>query len=116
MSKERREWALSDLLHKSSTKNAAGRHAALALLLSTGLGLQQANSQDALPLQDLSPFKPASKTWRIAGDVQADLAAANVLKTSGGSGVLVNMPTDKEHGQDLFTNLVHGDADVEFST
>ncbi|OLY91607.1 protein of unknown function [Cnuella takakiae] len=99
---------------KSSTKNAGSRHAALALLLSTGLGLQQANSQDSLPLQDLSPFKPASKTWRIAGDVQADLAAANTLKTASGSGVLVNMPTDKEHGQDLFTNLVHGDADVEF--
>ncbi|OLY92323.1 protein of unknown function [Cnuella takakiae] len=71
-------------------------------------------AQTALPLTDLSPFKPASKTWRIAGDVQADLAAANVLKTAGGTGVLVNLPTDKEHGQDLFTNLVHGDADVEF--
>lgn len=86
----------------------------LLVLLTSGMGLQQAAAQQQLPLSDLSAFKPASKTWRIAGDAQADLAAANVLKPATGSGVLLNLPTDKEHGTDLFTNLVHGDADVEF--
>lgn len=45
--------------------------------------------------------------------MQADLATANVLKPGAGTGVLVNLPTEKEHGQDIFTNLQHGDADVE---
>ncbi|RPD46761.1 family 16 glycoside hydrolase [Paracnuella aquatica] len=77
------------------------------------LGTAAANAQQALPLNDLSSFQPSSKTWRIAGDVQADLAAANALKPASGTGVLVNVPTNKEQGADLFTNLTHGDADIE---
>jgi hypothetical protein len=77
------------------------------------LGGLNAGAQQMVPLTDLSPFQPSSKTWRIAGDVVADLTAAGVLKPASGTGVLVNLPTDKEQGTDLFTNLTHGDADIE---
>jgi len=99
---------------KSYTKTAAGNAAGFALLLASGLLAQQPlNAQTQLPLTDLSAFQPASKTWRIAGEVQADLAIANTLKTGSGTGVLVNTPTEQEHGTDLFTTMEHGDADIE---
>lgn len=66
-----------------------------------------------LPLQDLSSFKNAGSSWQIAGDVSAVLGKANTLKTAQGAGVLVNLPGKKRHGQDLFSNLEHGDIDLE---
>ncbi|WP_132052809.1 family 16 glycoside hydrolase [Pseudocnuella soli] len=99
---------------KRNMQQAAGRHAGIALAIASGVALSHpALAQQALPLNDLSAFQPSSKTWRIAGDVQADLAAANALKPANGTGILVNVPTSKEHGADLFTNLTHGDADIE---
>lgn len=71
-------------------------------------------AQTTFPLTDLSGFKAASSSWHIAGDVRADLNATNVLKYSTGTGVLVNVPDDANKGADLYTNLEHSDADLEF--
>lgn len=98
---------------KSIVNIKNSKYTALALLLVCGFGENGALGQTTLPLTDMSAFKPASKTWRLAGDVQADLNTANALKPAAGTGVLLNLPTDKEHGQDLYTNMMHGDADVE---
>ncbi len=84
-------------------------------LCTTGLALSQpAQSQSTtFALDDLSAFKDPGKTWKIVGGVTADLQTENKLSTSQGKGVLVNLPTSKEHGQDLYTTLEHGDADIE---
>ncbi len=79
---------------------------------SSGMILSQpAIGQTTLPLNDLSAFKPSSKSWVIASDVAADLSKANSLNITKGSGVLVNLPDKK--ATDLFTNLEHGDIDLE---
>lgn len=70
-------------------------------------------AQNNLPLTDLSFFKQPSASWRIAGDVKADLNTRYVLTASNGTGILVNQPDDKNKGADLYTNLEHGDADLE---
>ncbi|WP_242916435.1 family 16 glycoside hydrolase [Pontibacter liquoris] len=58
-------------------------------------------------------FKNPGKTWHIAGDVSADMKKQNVLHTSDGAGILVNMPTKRSHGTDLYTGVEHGDMDLE---
>lgn len=74
---------------------------------------QLANGQTTIPLNDLSSFKDPGKTWQIAGEVTADLDQANKLNTAKGTGILVNLPSEKNHGKDLFTKLEHGDMDLE---
>jgi hypothetical protein len=68
-----------------------------------------------LPFADLSPFKDPGKSWIIAGDVNADLNKANELSTSNGTGVLVNLPSKKVKGLDLFTNAEFGDVELELN-
>lgn len=65
-----------------------------------------------IPLQDLSAFKPAAANWQIAGDVRADLNQDENLVPAAGAGVLVNRP-DPDHRDNLFSNLEHGDIDLE---
>jgi hypothetical protein len=75
---------------------------------------QSVTSQSgAISLNDLSAFQNPGKTWQIVGDVRADLNKANVLKTDKGTGILVNLPSKRNHGQDLLTNFEHGDLDLE---
>jgi hypothetical protein len=73
----------------------------------------QLNAQTTFSLNNLSDFKAPSSSWHIAGDARADLNANNILKYTNGTGVLVNFPDDKNKGADLYTNLEHGDADLE---
>lgn len=70
-------------------------------------------SVSLIPLNDLSPFKDPSKSWQVSGGVQADLGKANSLNLSKGSGVLVNLPDKKTHGEDLYTIAEYGDIDLE---
>ena len=88
---------------------------ALAWMCSAGTASAQsgASEPDALPLQDLSAFQDPGETWRIVGDVTANLKKNNVLKVSNGTGVLVNLPTKRTHGTDLLTKLEHGDLDLD---
>lgn len=67
-----------------------------------------------IPLVDLTAFKDAGKSWHIVGDVSADLQQANVLTTRSGAGILVNLPTKKEKGTDLFTVAEYGDVTLSF--
>ena len=94
------------------------RFSPLFLCAALFLGLVSVTSsglfaQSELSLNDLSAFKNPPKSWRIAGDVSADLNTNNTLTTSPGTGVLVNISTDKEHGADIYSNLEHGDVDIE---
>ncbi|GEP89219.1 protein of unknown function [Chitinophaga terrae (ex Kim and Jung 2007)] len=85
----------------------------LVLILSIG-SCQQIFAQNKLPLTDLSAFQQASPNWRIAGGVAADLQQNNVLQTTSGTGILVNLPDKKAPGKDLFSAFQHGDLDLEF--
>lgn len=81
-------------------------------MLFTGLLAAPVIGQTSIPLTDLSAFKNPGKSWRIAGDVNADLNKPNTLNISQGTGILVNLPVDK-NGADLFTNAEYGDIDLE---
>lgn len=70
-------------------------------------------AQESVSLNDLSFFKQPPSSWKLATDVKADLSSANSLITSNGTGVLVNLPGKSAPGADLFSNLEHGDADLE---
>ncbi|HWV66242.1 family 16 glycoside hydrolase [Chitinophaga sp.] len=70
-------------------------------------------AQNKLPLTDLSAFQQPASNWRIAGGVKADLQQNNLLQTTAGTGILVNLPEKNAHGKDLFSTLEHGDLDLE---
>lgn len=86
--------------------------AAFLIVLSIGKSYAQSTSQIAL--SDLSAFKSPSKTWQIAGSVQADLSKTNFLTLGNGTGILVNFPDKKNKGEDLLTLAEYGDIDLEF--
>lgn len=83
----------------------------LILLLGSLLMAPELKGQ-TISLQDLSSFDNPSASWSIEGDVHADLKKDNVLKTTSGTGVLVNLPTKKRNGVDLLTHWEHGDIDL----
>ncbi len=66
-----------------------------------------------LLLNQLSSFENPSSSWRIAGDVRADLKENGVLTLSDGQGILANVPDKKNDAKDLYTNFQHGDIDLE---
>lgn len=89
----------------------------IGFLYACGAGLMLAQPAAAQsgkwPLTDLSAFREPGGTWQIAGDVSAKINKPNALETTKGSGVLVNLPGKKQHGQDLYSNIQHGDIDLE---
>ncbi|HZF66079.1 MAG TPA: family 16 glycoside hydrolase [Chitinophagaceae bacterium] len=89
------------------------RIGSLVLLLSTLIAPATGLSQTTLALTDLSAFQSPGNSWRIAGDVRADLNQNNILMPANGTGVLVNVTDKKNKGQDIVTVLQHSDADVE---
>ena len=74
---------------------------------------QQLADQPEINLNDLASFKTPGKTWTLAGGVVANLNEQNALTFTKGTGVLVNLPTKKNHGSDLFTIAEHGDLVLE---
>ncbi len=72
-----------------------------------------AAAQDTVSFTDLEAFEKPGKTWQVAGDVIADLSEKGRLDIIDGFGVLVNLPTDKDNGRDLFTRATYGDLDLE---
>jgi hypothetical protein len=82
-------------------------------LLCLGILQEAYGQQEPLPLKDLTQFRSPGPSWHIAGDVTADLNKKNQLASAKGEGVLVNMPKKRAAGKDLFTNLEHGDVDIE---
>lgn len=77
------------------------------------LGFAGTLSAQKVLLNDLSSFKEPGSSWRIVGDATTNLEQDNVLNATNGTGVLANLPDKKNPGKDLFTNLQHGDADLE---
>lgn len=75
--------------------------------------VQAIRAQTITHLNDLSAFKDPGKTWKIVGGVHADITKPNVLKTTPGSGVILNLPDKKTHGVDLYTREEFGDMDLE---
>ncbi len=67
-----------------------------------------------LPLNDMQAFRPVDKNWQIVGDVFVDRAQKRTLITSPGAGVLANTPVPKKHKDNLFTQLEHGDIEIEY--
>jgi hypothetical protein len=72
-----------------------------------------ATSQTAISLNDLSAFKNPGKTWKLVGKVGADLNENNILQSSPGTGILINMPGKKETGVELSTIEDFSDMDLE---
>lgn len=70
-------------------------------------------AQEKLSLADLSSFKNPGRNWSITGDVLASLTDKNVFRITSGTGVLVNQPTENAR-ENLFTQFVHGDMDIDF--
>ncbi len=81
---------------------------------------EQEEAPEALPfnkieLTDLSGFQPTSANWSITGSVLSDHTVEGDIKTTEGTGVLVNQNTENEKDH-LFTSWEHGDLelDIEF--
>ncbi|WP_020528114.1 3-keto-disaccharide hydrolase [Flexithrix dorotheae] len=70
-------------------------------------------SQNNISLDDLSFFKEPGKSWSIVGNVVADLQEDKTLEVSKGTGILVNNPSKKKKGLDLYSNEEFGDMDLE---
>ena len=84
-----------------------------SVAFAAGLALAHAAAAQApLPLQDLSYFKTPAASWSIAGGVKADLTKPGALLLTPGTGILVNNPVN-HNGADLFSNMEHGDVDIE---
>ena len=69
-------------------------------------------AQKKIDLTDLKEFNNAGGNWHIAGDVKADYTKNHDLSFTPGTGILVNLPNPTDR-KDLYTNLKHGDIDLE---
>lgn len=65
-----------------------------------------------IALQDLKEFKSTGGNWKIASDVFYDLKEGGKGKINSGNGILVNDLSGKSKDH-LFTNMEHGDIDLE---
>jgi hypothetical protein len=108
-------------LHDEVDRMAASRSparrwavlAALALGIAPPLAAQSATlPADSIELTDMKDFRPTDGNWRVVGGAEADGVGATALATSPGTGVLVNLPNDKQRSN-LFTTWEHGDLDLE---
>jgi hypothetical protein len=84
----------------------------LLLLRTPGSGQSQPQALSPLPLTDLNAFKPVTPNWKLAADVFFDPLKAGKVKTTAGTGVLVNTPGKSNNGH-LFTQMEHGDIELE---
>lgn len=82
-------------------------------LIGPAFGQAAGGQANTVSLQDMSFFRDPGKTWQLAGDVAADPAKEHAFKPEKGTGILVNLPTKKNKGADLYSNLEHGDMDLE---
>jgi hypothetical protein len=85
-----------------------------ALLVSAApLAAQTASlAPDSVALTDLRSFRPTAGNWRVVGEAAAAGVSDSTLATTPGTGVLVNIPTEKQRSN-LFTTWEHGDLDLD---
>ena len=81
--------------------------------LTVFFGMSALFAQQTEALKDLSAFKPNNGTWQEVGKAWADPDQANFLKTEKGAGIIANLPTKKNNGQDLISIGEFGDIDLE---
>jgi hypothetical protein len=71
-------------------------------------------AQNTIPFNDLSFWKPTNaKNWQIAGGAQADLVKDHVMTAAKGTGVLVNLPNEKNRAN-LISVAEFGDSEISF--
>lgn len=63
-------------------------------------------------LDNMADFLPVASNWSIVGDVSADRHTEHQISTSAGSGILVNIPTERAR-ENLFFGWEHGDIELE---
>ncbi len=84
------------------------------LLTNSVIRVHAQEKTEGISLQDLSAFTSPGKSWSIVQDVNASVDIPNKLTTINGSGnILVNLPSKKVKGTDLFTKTEYGDVELE---
>ena len=95
-------------------KSSYASFKSLGIILCVGFsGMLYGQSVIQPSLNDLTFFKKSSKSWQIVGGVQADLTKTNTLYFTKGAGILLNLPDNKQKGEDLYSLLDYGDIDLE---
>ena len=84
-----------------------------AIIFLSGTTTAIGQTGKVIELNDLSAFKNPSKSWQIVAGVKADLGKPNSLRFSEGPGVLLNLPDNRNKGEDLYTIEEYGDIDLE---
>jgi hypothetical protein len=85
----------------------------LLIISMINMGMSTASAQQQVQLSRLQDFQPNSGTWQEAAKVSANPDVAFDMKAESGSGILVNLPTKKNQGQDLVSKEAFGDIDFE---
>jgi len=85
----------------------------LKLLVLGSLMSFGATAQTEVPFDRLDFFKSPGKSWSTVGDVSANLLEKDALSSTKGTGILANIPTKRQKGEDLYTNDSFGDMDLE---
>lgn len=67
---------------------------------------------ETLSLSDMRAFNKHSDNWQIVQSVSIDLTEEKSVKSTEGSGVLLNIPDEKAKGN-LFSAFEHGDIEFE---
>jgi hypothetical protein len=98
---------------KTKSRYLQGYIKSFIILFVLCISLVSGRTQITIPLTDLSFFQEPGSNWHIAGNVSADLEKNDFLTATPGTGVLLNLPDQKNQAGDLLTQLQHGDADVE---
>lgn len=104
---------MSLLFSYSSLWLKKGKYSVIGMCIVATFSAQFLCAQNTVPLTDLSFFQSPGSTWKIVSDVRANLTQKAVLTTTPGTGILVNLTDFNNPGQDLVTNLQHGDMDME---
>lgn len=68
---------------------------------------------ESVSLEDLSFFKDPAKSWQLAKNVTAVPDKPNKLVVESGAGILVNYPEKKKSGEDIYSEALYGDMDLE---
>lgn len=63
-------------------------------------------------LNDLAAFRKPGASWKIAGNVVTDYSSESFTWIQEGTGILVNIPSKKQKGSDLYTAQEYGDIDL----
>lgn len=71
-----------------------------------------ANKKEQYVLNDLSFFNSSSRSWSMVGSVSTSPSDLTKFVTTQGGQILINQPTKKNKGEDLFTKQEFGDIEL----